>query len=131
MVRCLALMNVPLILRFWLCDDRTAEVLTLGLVEEGELCIDGGAWEGGQSQQVLLQQGDVGLLVHRRHVLGQRDEEEDPADLLQLTGEHLSRWAEEVLRIHFVTGDTSFLEAATCFWISSCPLSGSMWTRLS
>lgn len=51
--------------------------LTLRLIKEGELCIDGSAGEGGQAKQVLLQQGDVGLLVHSWHVLCEGDEKED------------------------------------------------------
>lgn len=62
---------------------------TLRLVEQRELRVDGGPWEGGQAEEVLLQQGDVGLLVHGRHVLSEGDEEEHAADLLQFTGKHL------------------------------------------
>lgn len=52
------------------------------LVEQRELCIDGGSWEGRQAEEVFLQQGDVGLLVHSWHVLSEGDEEEDPANFL-------------------------------------------------
>lgn len=62
---------------------------TLWLVEQRELCVDGGPWEGGQAQEVFLQQGDVGLLVHSGHVLSEGDEEEHTANLLQFTGKHL------------------------------------------
>lgn len=62
---------------------------TLRLVEQRELRVDGGPWEGGQAQEVLLQQGDVGLLVHSGHVLSEGDEEEHAANLLQFTGKHL------------------------------------------
>lgn len=62
---------------------------TLWLVEQRELCVDGGSWEGGQAQEVFLQQGDVGLLVHGGHVLSEGDEEEHTANLLQFTGKHL------------------------------------------
>lgn len=56
--------------------------LTLLLVEQGELCIDGCSRERWQAEEVFLQQGDVGLLVHSRHVLSEGDEEEDPTDFL-------------------------------------------------
>lgn len=52
------------------------------IVEQRELCIDRGSWERRQAEEVLLQQGDVGLLVHSRHVLCEGDEEEDPTDFL-------------------------------------------------
>lgn len=65
--------------------------VTLGLVEQRELCIDGGSREGRQAEEVFLQQGDVGLLVHSWHVLSEGDEEEDTADFLQFTGKHLER----------------------------------------
>lgn len=57
-------------------------LVTLWFIEQGELCVDGGSREGGQAEKVLLEQGDVGLLVHGWHVLGQGDEKEDPTDLL-------------------------------------------------
>lgn len=69
------------------------------LVEERELGIDGGAWEGGQAEQVLLQQGDVGLLVDGRHMLCEGDEEEDPTDLFKFTGKHLKK--EKGLKLGF------------------------------
>ena len=72
-------------------DNSVGVGLTLLLVEQGELCIDGGSWEGGQPKQVFLQQGDVGLLVHSRHVLCEGDEEQDPTDLFQFTGKHLRK----------------------------------------
>lgn len=52
------------------------------LVEQRELCIDGRSRERRQAEEVFLQQGDVGLLVHSRHVLSEGDEEEDPTDFL-------------------------------------------------
>lgn len=52
------------------------------LVKERELCVDGCAWERRQAEQVLLQQGDVGLFVHSRHVLSEGDEEEDATHFL-------------------------------------------------
>lgn len=52
------------------------------LIEQRELGVDGGSWEGWQAKEVLLQQGDVGLLVHGRHVLCEGDEEENPTDFL-------------------------------------------------
>lgn len=64
------------------------------LVDQRELCVDGGSWEGRQAEEVFLQQGHVGLLVHSRHVLSEGDEEEDPTDFLQLTGKHLEGGAE-------------------------------------
>lgn len=63
--------------------------LTLRLVKEGELGIDCSAREGGQAQQVFLQQGDVGLLVHSRHVLCEGDEEENSTDFFEFTRKHL------------------------------------------
>lgn len=60
----------------------TSFFLTLGLIEQRELCVDGGAGEGRQAQEVFLQQGNVGLLVHGGHVLSEGDEEEDTANLL-------------------------------------------------
>ena len=70
-------------------DDKVRVLLTLLLVEQRELCVDGSAWEGRQTEEVFLQQGDVGLLVHSWHVLSEGDEEEDTADLLQFTRKHL------------------------------------------
>lgn len=63
-------------------DDAAGVCLTLWLIEQRELRIDGGSWEGRQAEEVFLQQGDVGLLVHSWHVLSERDEEEDPAYFL-------------------------------------------------
>lgn len=63
-------------------DDTAGVYLTLLLIEQRELCIDGGSWEGRQAEEVFLQQRDVGLLVHSWHVLCERDEEEDPTDFL-------------------------------------------------
>lgn len=57
-------------------------LFTLRLIEQRELCVDGGAGKGRQAQEVFLQQGNVGLLVHGGHVLREGDEEEDPANLL-------------------------------------------------
>lgn len=51
-------------------------------IEQGELCIDGGSWEGRQAQEVFLQQRNMRLFVHSRHVLGEGDEEEHPTHLL-------------------------------------------------
>lgn len=63
-------------------DDYLTICFTLRLVEKGKLCINGGSWEGGQTKEVLLQQGDVGLLVHSWNVLSEGDEEKDTSNLL-------------------------------------------------
>lgn len=62
--------------------DAVGVCLTLRLVEQRELRVDGGPREGRQAEEVLLQQGHVGLLVHSRHVLREGDEEEDAANFL-------------------------------------------------
>lgn len=62
--------------------DTVVVCVTLWLIEQGELCVDGSSREGRQAEEVFLQQGDVGLLVHGWHVLCERDEEEDPTNFL-------------------------------------------------
>lgn len=57
-------------------------LFTLWFIEQWELRINGGAWEGRQTEEVLLQQGDVGLLVYSGHVLSEGNEEEDPTYFL-------------------------------------------------
>lgn len=63
-------------------DDYLMICFTLRLVEKGKLCINGGSWEGGQTKEVFLQQGDVGLLVHSWNVLSEGDEEKNTSNLL-------------------------------------------------
>lgn len=64
---------------------------TQRLIEESELCVYGCARKGGKTQQVFLKQGHMGLFVHCRHALGERNEEENSAHFLQLPGEHLEK----------------------------------------
>lgn len=54
-----------------------SHLFTLWFIEQRELRINGSAWEGWQTEEVFLQQGDVGLLVYRGHVLSEGNKEED------------------------------------------------------
>lgn len=79
---------------------------TQRFTEESKLSIYGSSWKGGQTQQVFLKQGDMGLFVHCRHALGERNQEENSAHFLQFPGEHLEK---EVIVINI-----------SCAYFSNC-----------
>lgn len=60
------------------------------IAEERKLCIDSTSREGGQSEEVFLEHGDVGLLVGCGDLLGKGDEKQNPPHFFQLPSEHLA-----------------------------------------